>query len=239
MRILLLGGTSEAAELAQALAARRVDAIYSYAGRVLQPAPQPIPVRQGGFGGAEGLARALRQGGFTHLVDATHPFAARISANAQAASRAAGVPLIRLARAPWQPEPEDDWTEVADEASAAASLPDTPSHVFLAIGRQHLAPFAAKPWHDYLLRLVDPPDDLPLPRVTLEIARGPFDVAGDTALMRRHGTQLLVCRNSGGEGAKAKLIAARALRLPVLMIARPQDEGVHSVAAALAALGLN
>ena len=178
-------------------------------------------MRIGGFGGAEGLARFLAAERITHVVDATHPFAARISANAVAAAGAEGLPLIALERPPWQAGPGDDWRHVPDLMAAAAALPEAPARVFLAIGRQNLEVFAIRPQHDYLLRLVDPPGPLPLPRATVEIARGPFTVQGDAALMARHGTRIVVAKNAGGTGARAKLDAARAAGLPVVMIDRP------------------
>lgn len=204
------------------LADAGADAVYSLAGRTADPAALPLPVRVGGFGGAQGLADWLRVGGVRALIDATHPFAARISANAVAAAQAAGVPLIALERPPWQAGPGDRWTVVPDLRGAVAALPDRPARVFLAIGRQHLAGFAALPQHSYLLRLVDPPGaDLPLPGATVIVDRGPFTVQGDLALMRREGVEVIVARNAGGTGASAKIAAARHLRLPVVMIDRP------------------
>ncbi|MFC3057583.1 cobalt-precorrin-6A reductase [Paenirhodobacter populi] len=219
-RILILGGTTEASRLAAALAARGLPAILSYAGRTAAPRAQPVPVRTGGFGGAEGLAAYLRAEGIGQVIDATHPFAARISANAVAACAAAEVPLLALERPAWVPGPGDRWTRVSDVAEAVAALDMAPRRVFLAIGRQTLAPFAVHP-HHYLLRLVDPPEALPLPDCTVEIARGPFDPATDRALMERHRIDLIVAKNAGGAGAEAKLIAARALGLPVILIDRP------------------
>lgn len=221
-RVLILGGTTEASALAAALAAAAVPAVLSYAGRVERPAPQPVPVRTGGFGGPEGLAAFLREGGFSHLVDATHPFAARISAHAVAAAAAAGVPLLALTRPAWTAGPGDRWQIVPDLAAAAEALGPAPRRVFLAIGRQGLAAFASAPQHIYLCRLVDPPAaPLPLPRAELVLDRGPFTEAGDRALMERHGTEIVVAKNAGGSGAAAKLAAARALGLPVVMVARP------------------
>ncbi len=221
-RILLLGGTTEAGALAQLLAGAGCDALYSYAGRTDAPRAQPIPTRVGGFGGVDGLAAFLAQNAISHVVDATHPFAAGISANALAACTRTGTPLIALERAPWQQGPGDDWHHVADTAAAVQALPETPSRVFLAIGKQALASFAARPHHHYLLRLVDPPQGpLPLPNASVVIARGPFDIAGDTALLRAQAITHIVARNAGGQGASAKLAAARALRLPVIMIDRP------------------
>lgn len=221
-RILLLGGTTEAAAMAQALAGAGIDAVFSYAGRTDSPAPQPLPLRVGGFGGVPGLVDWLRAERISHVVDATHPFAAQMSRHAIAACAETGLPLIVLERAPWQARPGDDWRPVADIAGAVAALPEAPARVFLAIGKQTLAPFAARPQHHYLLRLVDPPEaPLPLPQANVVIARGPFDGAADTALLRDHAITHVVAKNAGGAGAEAKLIAARALGLPVILIDRP------------------
>jgi precorrin-6A/cobalt-precorrin-6A reductase len=220
--ILILGGTTEASALAQALANRGMRATLSYAGRVASPKPQPVPVRIGGFGGVTGLADYLQTDKVTHLVDATHPFAARMSGNAVAAAGAAGVPLIALTRPAWVPEPGDDWRQVGDIDGAVAALAGPRRRVMLALGRMHVAAFAAQPQHHYLLRFVDTADTAPvLPDHRLVVDRGPFDVARDTALLRDHAIDLLVCKNAGGTGAQAKLIAARRLGVPVLMIDRP------------------
>lgn len=221
-RILLLGGTTEASRLARALCDAGLDAVFSYAGRTDAPVTQPLPQRVGGFGGVAGLADYLQAEGISHVVDATHPFAAQMSRNAVAACNRTGTPLIALERPAWAPVPADNWQAVADVEAAVAALPETPARVFLAIGKQTLAPFAAKPQHHYLLRLVDPPQAaFPLPQTSVVIARGPFDAAGDTALMRAHGITHIVAKNAGGAGAEAKLTAARALHLPVILIDRP------------------
>lgn len=220
--ILLLGGTTEASQLAAALAEAGLDALFSYAGRTEAPKAQPLPMRVGGFGGLQGLAEVLRDGGFTHLIDATHPFAAQMSRNAVAAAAETGIPLLAFERPGWRETPGDNWTRVADMAAAVETLPETPARVFLAIGRQNLAAFAAKPQHHYLLRLVDPPAaPLPLPDVHVILDRGPFTRTGDLALMRDHRITHLVAKNAGGSGAEAKLIAARELGLPVILIDRP------------------
>lgn len=193
---------------------------------------QPLPTRIGGFGGAKGLATWLRAEGITHVVDATHPFAVQMSRNAAAACAATGMPLAALERPAWVPGPDDRWTCVPDIAAAVAALPEAPARVFLAIGRQGLAPFAAKPQHHYLLRLVDPPaDPLPLPDAQAVIARGPFDLAGDLALLAAHRITHVVAKNAGGTGARAKLDAARALGLPVVLIDRPEPPSRRSFAA--------
>jgi precorrin-6A/cobalt-precorrin-6A reductase len=220
-RILLLGGTTEANLMAQAIAKAGLAGVYSYAGRTEAPMGQPIHMRVGGFGGVEGLRAYLQAEGISHVIDATHPFAAQMSTNAVAACEAEGVPLIALERAPWVAGEGDRWTQVPDIAAAVVALNGPPQRVFLAIGRQHIDAFAAQPQHQYLLRLVDTPSGpLPFPAEVV-VARGPFDVAGDTALMQEHGTEVVVAKNAGGKGAVAKIAAARALGLPVVMIDRP------------------
>lgn len=209
--------------MALALAAAGVEAVFSYAGRTETPGPQPLPRRIGGFGGVAGLAEYLAREKITHVIDATHPFAVQMSRNAAAACGTAQIPLIALERPPWQAGPEDRWTIVPDTAGAVAALAGPARRVFLAIGRQTLDAFAARPQHHYLVRLVDPPTDpLPLPHVEVVVARGPFDLAGDLALLGHHRTQLVVAKNAGGSGASAKIAAARRLGLPVVMIDRPE-----------------
>lgn len=203
------------------MAGAGLEAVFSYAGRTEAPVAQPLPTRVGGFGGVEGLVAYLRAKGITHVIDATHPFAAGMSRNAIAACDAAGVPLCALERPAWMAGPGDDWRHVSDIAGAVAALPADPARVFLAIGKQHLAAFAAKPRHHYLLRLVDPPGALPLPDAQAVIARGPFSAEGDLALMRDHRITHVVAKNAGGAGAEAKLKAARTLGIPVILIDRP------------------
>lgn len=218
----MLGGTTEATALCRRMAEIGVAGTISFAGRVARPVRQPLPQRVGGFGGVAGLVDYMRTQGITHVVDATHPFAAQMSANAVDACAEADVPLIALTRAPWQAQAGDDWTHVPDIAGAVAALDRAPARVMLAVGRMHLAEFAPNPQHFYLLRLVDPPQDaLPLPECHVVVDRGPFTEAGDLALMRDHRINLVVSKNAGGTGASAKLAAARALGLPVIMIDRP------------------
>jgi precorrin-6A/cobalt-precorrin-6A reductase len=240
-RILLLGGTTEASALARKLAANGIDAVFSYAGRTDNPVEQPLPTRIGGFGGIDGLADFLRTEHITHLIDATHPFAAGISRNAIAASRAVNIPLCAFERAPWSASEADDWTHVADISAAVAALPEEPIRIFLAIGRQNLSAFAVKPWHQYLLRLVDPPTGpLSLPGSETVIARGPFSEADDLRLLKSRRINLIVAKNSGGNGARAKLDAARTLHLPVILIDRPAIPArivKHDVAGVMAWLG--
>lgn len=216
--------------MARLLADAGMDAVFSYAGRTHAPIAQPLPLRVGGFGGASGLAAFLRDQAISHVIDATHPFAAQMSRNAIAACNETQTPLLVLERPAWRAGPDDRWILVADPEQAARVLPDAPARVFLAIGKQNLASFATRP-HHYLLRLVDPPEGpLPLQDAEAVIARGPFTAEGDEALMRAHGITHLVAKNSGGAGAEAKLIAARRLRLPVVMIDRPRLPPRRSVA---------
>ncbi|MBM3611373.1 MAG: cobalt-precorrin-6A reductase [Alphaproteobacteria bacterium] len=220
--LLILAGTTEATALARALAEHGIAGTVSFAGRVERPLRQPLPQRIGGFAGAEGLAAFLQAEGITHVVDATHPFAAQMSRNAVAACTATGTPLIALTRPPWAPVAGDRWTHVPDIAGAVAALERPALRVMLAVGRMHLPDFAPNPQHHYLLRLVDPPaGPLPFPQAEVIVDRGPFDTAADRALMERHGTGLVVSKNAGGTGAYAKIAAARALGLPVVMIDRP------------------
>ncbi|MCB1362166.1 MAG: cobalt-precorrin-6A reductase, partial [Rhodobacteraceae bacterium] len=199
--ILVLGGTLEASALARALADAGLGATLSYMGRVDKPKAQPIPVRIGGFGGVPGLVAYLREQGVTHIVDATHPFAAQMSTNAILAARETGVPLLALTRPAWQPGPGDRWQRVPDMPAAVAALAGPPRRVLLAIGRMHLAEFAAQPQHHYLLRLVDDPTEAPpLPHHTVVVDRGPFSTEADRTLMQEHAIDLIVSKNAGGTG---------------------------------------
>lgn len=235
--LLILGGTTEATALARAVAGAGIAGTFSYAGRVANPRDQPLPLRVGGFGGPEGLADWIREHGVTHVVDATHPFASQMSHNAVTACRACRVPLIALTRLPWQAQVADHWWHVPDTDGAVDALGEEPRRVFLAIGRMHLAEFVRAPRHFYLLRLVDPPEgDLPLPDCAVEVSRGPFSIDDDIALMRAHRIDVVVSKNSGGDGARAKIDAARRLHLPVIMIDRPglpQRREVHTVDAVM------
>lgn len=212
----------EASALVAALAQRGVRTTLSYAGRVERPKSQPVPIRVGGFGGADGLARYLRDYDVTHLVDATHPFAAKISANAVTAARQTGIAHIALTRPPWKAGAGDRWRMVADIDAAVATLAGPSRHVMLALGRIHVDAFAAQPQHHYLLRFVDAPASAPrLPHHCIILDRGPFTTDGDIRLMQDHAIDIVICKNAGGRGAQAKLIAARQLRLPVILIDRP------------------
>ena len=220
MRILILGGTGEARELAAELVAAGVDVLSSLAGRVRQPRLPDGPVRVGGFGGAAGLAGFLREERITAVVDATHPFAGAITANAAQAAAQAGVPLLVLRRPEWQAA--SSWDLVADIGAAAAAVRAWPGEsVFLTTGRRDLGVFAADDRHRFLVRAVDPPDGPVPPRMTLVLDRGPYTVQGESALMREHGVGLLVTKNSGGPMTVAKLDAARDLGVRVVMVRRP------------------
>ncbi|ODN72554.1 cobalt-precorrin-6A reductase [Methylobrevis pamukkalensis] len=196
-----------------------------------------MPTRIGGFGGVAGLAEFLGAEGFTHLVDATHPFAAQISDNAATAARLTGLPFAVLTRPPWQQRPGDRWTEVPDAAAAAMVLGELPRRVLLTIGRQEVGAFAAAPHHDYLVRSIDPPEALAaLPRARLLLARGPFTVAGETRLLREAAIEVVVSKNSGGPATYAKIDAARDLGLDVIMVTpppRPEATTLHDPAAIL------
>jgi len=239
-RALILGGTSDASQLAAEIARAGLEAVYSYGGRTRAPADQPLATRIGGFGGVSGLADYIRREGITHVIDATHPFAAEMSRNAVEACKETGTPLIALERPPWAKARGDNWIEAADVNAAVAALPDLPAKVFLAIGRQHIAPFAMKPRHAYTLRFVDPPE-APLPfEADVIVSRGPFTLDGELEMLRTRGITWIVARNSGGEGARAKIDAARALGLSVIMIARPklpERPRVESVAEVMQWLG--
>lgn len=220
--LLILAGTTEATQLANAVADRGLSGVVSFAGRVERPRRQPLPQRIGGFGGVAGLEAHIRDAGITHVIDATHPFAAQMSRNAVAACAQAAVPLLALTRAPWVAQTGDHWHHVQDIAGAVAALNRPAARVMLAVGRMHLAEFAPNPQHFYLLRLVDPPAaPPPFPDHHVLVSRGPFTEGDDLALMQDHGIDLVVSKNAGGAGAYAKIAAARRLGLPVIMIDRP------------------
>ena len=214
--------------MAQVLSTAGLEAVFSYAGRTKAPMLQPLPTRIGGFGGVEGLITYLREQRISHIIDATHPFAAGMSRNAFEASQTTGLPLVRLERPAWVAEEGDKWQSFPSVGAIPAALPDAATRVFLAIGKQHIGLFAAKSQHHYLLRLVDAPDaPLPLPNAKVVVARGPFDAAQDRAMMEAHDISHVVAKNGGGVGARAKLDAARDLGLQVLMAERPTIPGTN------------
>jgi precorrin-6A/cobalt-precorrin-6A reductase len=230
-RVLILGGTTEARRLAERLAPRAdLDVTLSLAGRTSNPVPHPVPVRVGGFGGPAGLAAHLASERIDRLVDATHPYAAQMSANAAQAARLAGVPLLALRRPAWQPVAGDRWTEVADTRAAARALGDAPRRAFLALGRNEIAAFVAAPQHHYLVRSVDPVEPpLAVPSATYIQARGPFREQDDRALLAAHRIDVVVSKNSGGDAAYGKIAAARALGIAVILLRRPELPEVPAV----------
>lgn len=236
LKVLLLGGTYEARQLAQRLAERRdMLTTLSLAGRTADPLAQPVPVRSGGFGGIEGLTRYLREERIDALVDATHPYAAQMSRHAAAASRLAGVPLLALHRPAWQALEGDRWRGVGSVVEAVDALGPASRRVFVTLGRQEIGPFVAAPWHHYLIRSVDPVG-LALPQVTYILDRGPFAEADERRLLEQHRIEVIVAKNSGGTATYGKIAAARALGLDVVMLDRPalpEGAAVETVDAAL------
>jgi precorrin-6A/cobalt-precorrin-6A reductase len=230
-RLLILGGTTEARQLAERLAARRDLAVtLSLAGRTAVPAAQPVPVRIGGFGGAQGLAQHLAAERIDLLIDATHPYAVIMSRHAAEAAVSAGVPLLALRRPPWRAVAGDRWIDVADIGAAVHALGREPRRVFVALGRNELAAFAAAPQHHYLIRSVDPVEPpLAVPHANYVTARGPFAEAADRALLAAHRIEIVVAKNSGGDATYSKLAAARALGLAVMLIRRPPPPSVETV----------
>jgi precorrin-6A/cobalt-precorrin-6A reductase len=222
-RILILGGTAEARQLAGRLAGRNgLDVTLSLAGRTAMPATQPVPVRVGGFGGAAGLADYLKRERIDALIDATHPYANVISANAVEAARRSGVPSIALRRPPWIAVAGDRWIEVSDVGEAVRAIGRTPCRVFVALGRNELKPLRDAPQHFYLIRSVDPVNPpLPLPHVGYVTGRGPFSEADDRELMTEHRIDVVVAKNSGGTATYGKIAAARVLGIDVIVLRRP------------------
>ncbi len=221
-RILILGGTSEARALTDILAGRGgLDIILSLAGRTKNPLPYATQMRIGGFGGAQGLATFLREQRIDALVDATHPYATQISMNAIAAADAAGVMRVRLQRPEWRAIEGDTWLDVGSVAEAAASIGAKPRVVFVALGRQELAPLIAAPQHRYIIRSVDPvTPPLNVPDARYILARGPFRQSAEYEMLAEHNVDCMIAKNSGGDATYGKIAAARALQIPVLLIRR-------------------
>lgn len=228
--LLILGGTAEARELAGALHARGAPVTTSLAGRVARPRLPAGAVRSGGFGGPNALAAWLGEHGVRAVVDATHPFAERISASAGAACATAGVPLLRLERPGWSERPGDRWTWVDDLAAAARAVPGLGERALLTTGRQGLSAFVACADAWFLIRCVDPPAPPLPPRHALILDRGPYTLAGELELIDRHRIDVVVTKDSGGGHTQAKLEAARERGLPVVVVRRPPRPDAPAVA---------
>jgi len=232
--VLILGGTAEARALARALVAAGVPVVSSLAGRVRDPALPVGEVRIGGFGGASGLAAWVRAHQITAVVDATHPFASTMTAHAVDACAAARVPLVVLRRPGWPPEPGWVWADSVPHS--AALLPSLGKRAFLTTGRTSLAAFADLDL-EFLVRCVDPPSGALPRRIRVLLSRGPFTVDGERALLREHAVDVLVTKDSGGSLTSAKLAAARAEGVQVLVVRRPPlPAGVDAVTTVEAAL---
>ncbi|MCI3270506.1 cobalt-precorrin-6A reductase [Streptomyces cylindrosporus] len=236
--VLILGGTTEARELAAALAARPdVRVTTSLAGRVSRPGALAGEVRVGGFGGADGLADWLRAEQVDALVDATHPFAEAITANAARAAAATGVPAVVLRRPGWRPGPEDRWHMVASLSAAADALPRFGPRVFLTTGRMGLSAFAHLTDRHFVVRSVEPPEPPLPPHTEVLLGRGPFTVDDETALLREYLVDVVVTKDSGGAATAAKLTAARGLGVPAVVVRRPSlPEGARVVSDVAGAL---
>lgn len=220
-KILILGGTAEAADLAARLVAEgKVDVLTSLAGRTANPAPIAGAIRIGGFGGPEGLARFIAENRIDRVIDATHPFATRISENARLACERTGIPLERLDRPSWVRDDKDRWIEVDTLEEAAAALPDG-ACAFLALGRQYLSAFEKRDDCHFVIRMVDPPEKtLGFRHFELILGKPSGDPRLEAELLKQYRITHLVCRNSGGNAGYGKILAARELALPVVLIRR-------------------
>jgi precorrin-6A/cobalt-precorrin-6A reductase len=237
-KILILGGTSEGIALATALASLpRCHIISSLAGRVANPKLPPGEVRVGGFGGPEGLAGYLRDNAIAAMIDATHPFARRMGWNVAEAASGTNTPVLRFERPAWQPQAGDAWVEVADWDEAVSVLRGKARRVFLALGRQELAPFTALKDVGFVIRSVEAPDaGLVFADAEIVLARGPFKLEDERALLQSRSIDHLVCKNSGGSATDAKLQAARELGVAVVMQRRPKRPDVPKVSSIQAAI---
>jgi precorrin-6A/cobalt-precorrin-6A reductase len=221
--VLVLAGSSEASAIAARLHhGGRVDVVASFAGRVKALRLPPGRARVGGFGGPAGMAAWLEAERIDAVIDATHPFTARMPVHAAEACASAAVPRVRLLRPEWVPVPGDRWVTVPDLDAAAAAIADLgAARVFLTTGRKELGPFAGLTEVWFLVRSIDPPEDVPLARFELLLHRGPFEEGREEALLASHRIDALVTKNSGGSAAVAKLAAARRRGIPVVMVSRP------------------
>ncbi|WP_280263174.1 cobalt-precorrin-6A reductase [Nocardia wallacei] len=222
LRVLILGGTREARELAETAGREPgFEVVSSLAGRVRAPVLPAGPVRVGGFGGTDGLRTWLSDNGIQVLVDATHPFAATMTVHATAAGASLGLPVVHLRRAGWREAPGDRWLRVPDLAAAAETVARTGTRIFLTIGRQGVGAFAHLSGRWFLIRAIDPPSGPCPPEHEMLLARGPFTVADEARLLADRRIDVLVTKDSGGELTAAKLTAARERRIPVVMVDRP------------------
>jgi precorrin-6A/cobalt-precorrin-6A reductase len=230
--ILILGGTTEARLLGRELAPRLDIAVtLSLAGRTASPATQSVPVRRGGFGGTAGLIQYLRDREVAAVIDATHPYAATISAHVEDAAHRCHIPVLALRRPAWIAVSGDQWIEVNGTEDAVRLLGLTMRSVFLALGRQEIAAFAGAPQHRYLIRSVDPVEPpLPVPHAFYIQERGPFDEATELALLRAHAIDVVVAKNSGALATYGKIAAARSMGIPVMLLRRPPDADMPAVA---------
>jgi precorrin-6A/cobalt-precorrin-6A reductase len=237
---LILGGTAEGAALARRAIAQFGDALQvtsSLAGRTERPGPLPGQIRIGGFGGPAGLAAYLAEHRIDRLIDATHPFATRISAEARLACEQANVPRLLLLRPSWRRHPLDRWIELDNMAAAAAAVGRVGRRVWLTVGASEIACFSAVSGVRFLVRVIDPPRrPLPLRLCEVIVGRGPFTLTEERRLLERYAIDVLVCKASGGTATEAKIIAARELNLPVVMVRRPVPEPGETVDTIEAAL---
>jgi len=224
MRVLILGGTREASQLAvKAAAIPGIEIIVSLAGRTCQPIKTNLQTRVGGFGGKEGLVNYLQTNAIALIIDATHPFATQISFNARTAAQRCNIPYLMLVRPQWQPVKGDRWIEVEDFQAAADLLPSLAKRVFLSIGKQELSNFIDLKNIWFLMRAIDPPAaNKSLPKGHLLLQKGPFSLIDELQLLKEYQIEAIVSKNSGGKATYAKIIAARELGLPVVMVKRPK-----------------
>ncbi|GAX38006.1 cobalt-precorrin-6A reductase [Nodularia sp. NIES-3585] len=223
MRVLILGGTGEAAELAAKVAnIQGIEAISSLAGRTREPSIPLGDLRIGGFGGVAGLAKYLHQMQIDLLIDATHPFATQIALNAADAAMEVKVPRLKLIRQPWQEVNGDRWLKVDSIKTAADVLENQSKRVFLSIGRQEIGAFAHLHQIWFLMRMIDPPEPQALvPPGIFLCDRGPFNLDNEREILIHHQIDTIVSKNSGGDATYAKIIAARELQLKVVIVNRP------------------
>jgi precorrin-6A/cobalt-precorrin-6A reductase len=236
-KILILGGTGDAVKLAAKLSTiLEIEVISSLAGRTRRPLALVGKVRIGGFGGALGLAAYLQENSINMVIDATHPCAGQITANGAIASQIANIPYLMLVRPQWEQVPSDKWIEVESVEAAAQAIPESVKRVFITSGRQQLEPFLKRSHIWYLIRSIDPPD-IKLPHSEVLLDRGPFNLEQERQLLKNYQIEMIISKNSGGDATYAKIIAARELGIPIVMVQRPTSpdgEKVGSIDEAIA-----